>query len=142
MLGELQRNRNILDELVDCYKMFRFTGGNVPRGPWGLVAITSYVEHPFAADRIGTCEAEHYRVLAGEIMALGQTVATGKPRTLRQRWDVAATFAQAAGEVRGLGGNLEAGLTDVLNELAASPTFAERMQSVEMPGSDDHEPQR
>ena len=128
-LLELRANRTILDELVTSYNVFRFIGGEVRSGPWHLVAIASYVEHPFAADRISTSDAERYCELAEKMMALGQTLATARPRTLRQRWAAAKTFAEAALEIGGLGQDLESGLTNLRKELAASPTFAERMHA-------------
>ena len=129
ILSELHANRAILDELVTDYNVFRFRGGEVTRGPWHLVAITSYVEHPFAADRILTSEAESYCDLAEKMMALGQAVAIARPRTLRQRWALAKTFAETAVEIRSVGGGFEAALANLLQELGASPTFAERMHA-------------
>ena len=129
MLEELQTNQALLHQLNLGYRMFRFTGGDVPRQPWRLVAITSYVEHPFAADRVCTSEAVRYCYLAETIMALGQTVATGRPRTLRQRWDLAKTFAEAELEIDTIRGELATAFTGVFDELAASPSFAERMHA-------------
>jgi hypothetical protein len=129
ILLELKGNRTLLDDLVPCYNVFRFTGGEVPREPWPLVAIASYVEHPFAADRILTGQVERYCDLARQIMELGQTIATGRPWRLRPRWDLARTFAAAAVEVRTASHALEAGLLNLLQELAASPTFSERMHA-------------
>ena len=107
MMLDLLANGAILDELLNCYKMFHFTGGDVPRARWRLVAIASYLEDPFASDRIGTSEAERYRDLAEEITALGQTVAAGRPRTVtksnrvsciraRSRWVMRRCGAAAA----------------------------------------------
>ena len=129
IVEELQTNEALLHELVLCYRVFRFTGGEVPREPWRLGAITSYVEHPFAADRVCTSEAVRYCYLAEKIMALGHTVATGRPRTLRQRWALAKTFAEADVEIDTIRGELETVFTGVFDELAASPSFAERMHA-------------
>jgi hypothetical protein len=101
--------------------VFRFTGGDVHREPWQLVAITSYLEHPFAADRICTNEAARYQDLAVAIMALGHAVVAGRPWTLRARWGIAKAFAEAAAEIRTLGSDLETGLTSLIGELAVSP---------------------
>ena len=129
ILQELQANRTLLCELMLCYRVFRFTGGEVPREPWRVVAITSYVEHPFAADHVFISEPVRYCYLAETIMALGHTVATGRPRTLRQRWDLAKTFAEAELEIDTIRGELETAFTGVFDELAASPSFAERMHA-------------
>ncbi len=129
ILLELQANRIILHELANRYKMFRFTGGAVPRERWRLVALTSYLEYPFAADRLSSDEAQRYRYLAEAIMALGQTVGAGRPRTLRARWGVAKTFAAASVEIHALGVTLEAGLTTLLQELDDSSDFSQWMQA-------------
>jgi len=115
---ELLANGVILEDLVDCYKMFRFTGGAVPRGRWRLVGLASYLESPFAADLICTNEAQRYLDLAEEIMALGQSVATGRPRTLRARRDITNEFGAASAEIRLLGRALETGLAPLLQELS------------------------
>ena len=128
MMLDLLANGAILDELLNCYRMFHFTGGDVPRPRWRLVAIASYLEDPFASDRIGTSEAQRYRDLAEEITALGQTVAAGRPRTLRARQDIVNTFAEASGEIRALEIALEADLAALLEELGDA-SFSERMHA-------------
>jgi hypothetical protein len=113
MIRELEANRVILDELSDCYGMFLFTGGDVPKRPWGLVAIMSYLHRPFVADRIRTVEVQRYWDLAQAIMALGESVAVGRPRTLRARKSIADAFGSACSEVQILGNALEAAMTIV-----------------------------
>jgi hypothetical protein len=120
MILELQANRIVLDELLTGYSMFLFTGGPVPRGRWPLVAITSYLEHPFAAERISTRNLRRYRDLAEEIVALGDGATTAGPRTLRHRRDIVAPFIAACSEIRALGNALEPVVTSVLQELQAS----------------------
>ena len=51
MILELGTNRIILDGLVSRYGVFLFTGGVVRREPWGLAALGSYLQRPFAADQ-------------------------------------------------------------------------------------------
>jgi hypothetical protein len=115
MILELQANQATLDELVNWYGVFVFTGGDVPKGRWCLVAIISYLERPFATDHVSTGEVERYRHLVEAIMELGQAVAAG-PRTLRCRHDIAHTFSRASSEIRTLGSTLESALTKVLKE--------------------------
>ena len=107
---ELQANRIILDELSNCYGMFLFTGGDVPRTRWGLVALAS-IDYPFAADRIASGDVERYRHLAEAIMALGEAVAVGRPRTMRSRKEIADRFGAASSEIRRLESTLEAAMT-------------------------------
>ena len=131
MILELQTNRIILNGLLDCYATFRFTGGVVPREPWGLVAMISYLKCPFAADRISTAATERYRHLAETIMDLGQAVTAGaKPRTLRSRYDIADTFGRDSAEIRALGSTLESAMTKLVGELKPSPVLSET-ESVE-----------
>jgi len=119
MLLELQANRIILDELVRCYAMFLFTGGVVPGEHWGLVAMTSYLQHPFAAGRISTAEAEHYQRLAEAIMDLGQAITAGaRPRTLHCRRDISDVFGRESSEIHALTSTLESAVT---NALGAGP---------------------
>ena len=85
-----------------------------------LSAINSYLEHPFATNRISTAGAEHYRQLAEEIMELGRTAATPRPKTGRCRQDIAGTFGRLSSEIATFGSavcDAEAGL---LNELQGS----------------------
>ena len=103
MILELQANRMILDGLVKCYGVFRFTGGVVPREQWALVAMASYRQCPFAADCIGAAEVQHYQQLAEAIMNLGQEVASeARPRTLRCRHDIADTFGRESSGIQAL----------------------------------------
>jgi len=98
MVLELQSNQAVLDGLTNWYEVFVFTGGRVPTAHWDLAAMTSYLEHPSAADCPWTSGIEHYRRLAQAISNLGQTGAG--PRTLRCRHDLGDRFGQAASEIR------------------------------------------
>ena len=142
MILELQTNRIILDGLLACYGTFRFTGGVVPREPWGLIAMTSYLECPFAASRLSTAGAVRYRQLAEAIMDLGQAITAGaRPRTLRCRYDIADTFGRDSAEIRALGSTLESAMTKLVAELKPSPRLSQtessriscRMGCVEQP---------
>lgn len=115
MILELRANQATLDELVNWYGVFVFTGGDVPKGRWCLVAMISYLERPFATDRISTGEVERYKHLVEAIMKLGQGIAAG-PRTLRCRHDIADTFSRASSAVQALGSTLQSALTKVLKE--------------------------
>ena len=115
MVLELQSNRAILDGLADWYGVFVFTGGHVPTAEWNLVAMTSYLEHPLAADCLSTSEIERYRQLAQAISELGQ--AGAGPRTLRCRHDLGDTFGQAASEIRVLTNTLESSVTTAMEKL-------------------------
>ena len=128
---ELHGNRILLEELVGGYRMFRFTGGDVPRAQWRLAALTNYLEHPLAADRLSTRQTQRYCELAETIMALGQTVAQGRPRTLKARGDIANRFSEASETIRLVGGALETGLTALLKELFDSSNSAGRMHALE-----------
>jgi hypothetical protein len=115
MILELQTHRIILDELVNCYGVFLFTGGVVPREPWGLVAMTSYLQRPFAAARISTAAVQRYRQVAEEIMQLGQAVTAGaRPRSRRCRYDIAERFGRESAEIRALGSTLESTLAKLV----------------------------
>ena len=121
MVRGLQANRIILDELLNCYGVFRFTGGVVPSEPWDLVAITSYLQCPFAADGISTAAIERYRHLAETIVDLGQAIAVGeRPRSLRCRHDIAHKFGRGSSEIRELGSKLESAMTKLVEEMEPS----------------------
>ena len=116
MILELQNNRITLTGLLSRYGVFLFTGGDVPRGRWDLAAISTYLERPFAGDRISTAEAERYRHLAGAIEDLGQASAAGA-RTLRCRHDIGDMFGRESSEIRALGSTLESAMTKLVTEL-------------------------
>lgn len=121
MISELRTNRIILDELANCYNVFLFTGGVVPRERWGLLAVTSYLQHPFAAGCISDAEAERYRHLAEAIMDLGEAITAGaRPRTLRCRHDIADAFGRESSEIRALANTLELAARNTLDGLAAA----------------------
>ena len=115
MILELQANQATLDEQANRYGVFAFTGGDVPKGRWCLVAMISYLERPFATDRISTGEVKRYRHLVEAIVELGQGMAAG-PRTLRCRHDIADTFSRASSAIQTLGSTLESALKKVLKE--------------------------
>ncbi len=126
MIRELQSNRIVLDELLNCYGMFHFTGGVVPREPWRFVAMASYLQCPFAADHISTAAIERYRHLAETIMDLGQAITTGaRPRTLRCRHDIAEKFGRDSSEIGTLGNTLEPAMTKLVEELKPSSLLSE-----------------
>ena len=116
MIRELQTNRIILDGLLKCYGMFLFTGGVVPREPWGLDAVTSYLQCPFAADRISIREVERYRHLVEATMEPRLDVAAG-PRTLRCRKDLGDVSDRASSEIQTLETALESILAKLLKDL-------------------------
>jgi len=125
MIQELQANRIILDGLSNCYGTFRFTGGVVPREPWALGAMTSYLRCPFAADRISTAGAERYQQLADTIMDLGQAITRdARPRTLRGRHDIADRFGRASSEIRVLANTLEPAAMKALGHWATTTSAA------------------
>jgi hypothetical protein len=118
MILELQANRVILDELVKYYGVFLFTGGVVPREQWGLLAMASYLQCPFAVDCICASEVQHYQKLAEAIMTMGQAIASeARPRTLRCRRDIADTFGRESSEIRALANTLESTVTNALEGL-------------------------
>lgn len=118
MVLELQTNQVVLDGLTRWYGVFVFTGGQVPKAPWNLVAMTYYLKHPLVADCLSISEIHRYRHLAQAISELGQAV-TG-PTTLRYRHDLGDKFVQAASEMRGLANTLEFSLTKAVEELPHS----------------------
>ena len=137
MILDLQTNRVMLDELVNCYGVFLFTGGVVPEEHWGLGAMTSYLHDPFAADRISTAEAERYQQLAATIIDLGQTItAAAGPRTLRCRHDIADVFGRESSEIQALGSTLESAMTKLADDLKPSPPLSETDCALESVGSD------
>ena len=116
MILELQGNQAALKRMRDWYGVFVFTGGAVPRGRYDLQAIASYLERPFAADRISVGEVERYRYLVEVTMQPGQDVTAG-PKTLRYRKDLGDVFDQASAEIQTLGIALESVLAKLLKEL-------------------------
>lgn len=117
MLRELQANRIVLDRLATGYGVFRFTGGIVPREAWNLGAVTTYLQHPFAAGRIPTAGAQRYRHLAETIVELGQEAITRTaPRTLRCRVDIADRFDRDSSEIRTLGSRLQSSMARLIEE--------------------------
>ncbi len=112
VIHELQTNQAVLKGLMNRWGLFVFTGGDVPRGQCDLVAITSYLERPFATDRISTGEVERYQHLVGEIMELGHGLAAG-PKTLRCRKSIGDAFRRASSETQTLGSALESALTSL-----------------------------
>lgn len=118
MVLELQTNQVVLEGLTRWYGVFVFTGGQVPTAPWNLVAMTSYLKHPLAADCLSISEIHRYRHLAQAISELGHP-GTG-PTTLRYRHDLGDKFVQAASEMRGLANTLELSLTKAVEELPHS----------------------
>ena len=126
MIRELQTNRIILDRLVNCYGVFRFTGGVVPRERWGLVAMTSYLQSPFAADRISTAAMERYRNLAEAIMDLGQSITVGeRPRTLRCRCESSDRFGRDSSELLDLESTLESAMKKLVDDMKPSLSLSE-----------------
>lgn len=116
MISELRTNQAALDELVNPYSVFLFTGGDVPRRKCDFAAINSYAERPFATERISTEDAEHYGHLIERLMALGKGAATQRPRALRCRHDIADSFSRVSSEIRALGSKLESALTELSKE--------------------------
>lgn len=112
MVVELQSNRAVLDGLTNWYEVFVFTGGRVPTAHWNLIAMTSYLDHPSAADCPWNSGIEHYRHLALTIGNLGQT-GVG-PRTLRCRHDMGDEFGQAASEIRLVSDSLVSSMTKAM----------------------------
>lgn len=117
MIRELQINRVLTEGLLHCYRVFRFTGGRIPSGPWNLTALISYLKFPFACDRISSAAIERYRRLAETIMGSGQAIeADGRPRSLRCRHDIAARFDRDYSEVQALGSTLEAAMATAVED--------------------------
>lgn len=115
MVLELQANQATLKRMLDWYGVFAFTGGEVPRGRYALLGITSYLEQPSAAKRISTGDVERYEHLVEAVVELGQGAAAG-PRALRCRHDMADAFGRLASEIKILGSTLESAFARVLNE--------------------------
>jgi hypothetical protein len=126
MILDLQTNRIILDDLVNCYGVFLFTGGVVPEEHWGLLAMTSYLHAPFAADRISTAQTERYQQVAVTIMDLGHAIIAGAgPRSMRCRNAIADSFGRESSEIRVLGSRLESAMTKLADELKPSSPLAD-----------------
>jgi hypothetical protein len=116
MVLELQINRTALYGLTNWFAVFVFTGGRVPAAQWKMVATTSYLRHPAAADGLSISELERYRRLVQTIDDLGHT-ATGGPRTLKSRHNLGDRFGLAASELRLVADTLELSMTKVMEEL-------------------------
>jgi hypothetical protein len=112
MILELQINRAVLYGLANWFAVFVFTGGRVPAAVWNLVATTSYLRHPSAADSLSISELERYRRLVQTIGDLGQTAAG--PRTLKCRHGLGDRFGLAASELRLVTDALELSMTKAM----------------------------
>ncbi len=133
----LQTNMRTLKELFDCYRMFLFTGGTVPTTRWELAAITSYIERPFAANRITPGDAILYRHLAEAIMGVGEEVAATGPKSVRRRHSLTDTFRDLFLDIRALGHALDASVTNALMALQPSPPVSQgRPDLVEVTNAD------
>jgi hypothetical protein len=128
MTLEFETNRTVLDGLTDRYGVFVFTGGAVPTARWDLAAMTTYLEHPCAADRISTGEIDRYRNAAGAIDELGGAAAGAGPRTLRCRHDIGDRFGRAASEIRVLTGTLEAEVAKARGGFESHPRVLGELQ--------------
>lgn len=112
MIQALQANQATLTGLLNWYGTFVFMGGDVPSGQFDLIAINSYLERPFAANRISTGEVGRYRRLVGTIKTLGQGIPSG-PKTLWCRTRIGNEFLRASSEIQTLGRALESALTSL-----------------------------
>jgi hypothetical protein len=128
MRRELQTNRAILKGLTNRYSVFLFTGGDVPRAPCDLVAVTSYLEHPFASERIPTAHVERYRHLAETVIQHGQAPSP-TPRTLPCRRDLTEAFNRLSSEMEVLESTLERDVARVLQGAQREPSGAEKMSA-------------
>ena len=137
MILELQTNQATLNELRNWYGVFLFTGGDVPQRQCDLVAMTSYLERPFATDRISTGEVKHYGHLVETLMELGQGIAEPRPKTLRCRHDMADAFSRASSEIQTLGGTLESALTQLSKEQEQSSSACVMLQRTREISVDD-----
>lgn len=125
MIRELQINRALLEGLLHRYRVFRFTGGSIPSGPWNLVALASYLKCPFACDRISLAAIERYRRLAETITSSGQPIkGDGRPRSLRSRRDIAARFDRDYAEILALGSTLESAMATLVDHLQSSTALS------------------
>jgi hypothetical protein len=127
MILELQANQVAVNRLRDWYGVFVFTGGDVPSGRYDLLAIASYLQHPFAANRISVGEVERYRHLVETIMQPRRDIAEG-PRTLRFRKNLGDIFDRACCDIQALEIALKPVLAKLLEELM-SPFPAPRMDA-------------
>jgi hypothetical protein len=128
MMLDLQNNRAILDGLATWYGVFVFTGGHVPTAHWNLSAMTSYLEHPLAADCLSTSEIDRYRHLARTIDELGHT--GGGPRTLRCRYALGDKFDQAASEIRLVTDTLESSVTKAIGGLLSPSPVTDKQPAL------------
>jgi len=115
MVLELQSNRAVLYGLSNWFAVFVFTGGRVPAAQWNLVATTSYLRHPAAANSLSTSDLERYRRLVQAIGDLGQTAAG--PRTLKCRHSLGDRFGLAASELRLVTDALEFSMTKAMETI-------------------------
>ena len=106
---ELQANQSVLERLLHCYSVFAFTGGTIPSGQCDLAATDSYLESPFATNRISTEEVKRYRYLIESIRRPTPGVSE-RPRTLRGRKRIADALGRAVSEIRSLGSRFESAL--------------------------------
>jgi hypothetical protein len=88
--------------------------------------MTSYLQNPFAADRISTVAVGRYQHLAEAIRDLGRTVTEGaRPRTRNSRHEIADLFDEESAEIQALGSTLESSLAELVEEPQSSPGLSE-----------------
>ncbi len=124
MRRELQSNRVLLKGVTNDYGVFLFTGGNLPRAPCDLAAIMSYLQHPFAAERIPTAHVERYRHLAEMVIQQGQ-VPSPSPRTLPCRRELTDAFNHLSSEIEILESTLERDVARALQATEREPSRAD-----------------
>jgi hypothetical protein len=126
MRRELQCNRILLKGMRSRYGVFLFTGGDIPRAPCELAAITSYLDQPFAAEHIPIAEVDRYRSLAETLIQQGQTPSP-RPRPLPCRRELTDAFNRLSSEMEVLESALERDIGRVLQEGEREPSHANKL---------------
>jgi hypothetical protein len=123
---EMQSNRSLLKGLRGPYGVFLFTGGAIPRMPCELAAITSYLDQPFAVERVLAVQMERYRNLAEMLIQQGQTPSP-RPRTLPCRRGLTDAFNRVSSEMEVLESTLEREIGRALQEVEREPSHANKL---------------
>lgn len=124
ILGELQANREALNDLSIRCSMFRFTGGTIPVEAWHTICITSFLTADLAmSGDVGHQDVVRYLALLEKLNeSLRDVSISARPRTLRTRLVITDALDQMLSRVRSLGTHLESAIGRGLMSSEESPS--------------------
>jgi len=119
MLLDLHANQAVLKQMRDWYGVFAFTGGAIPSGQCITLSLASYLDHPFATNRISVAMIERYCQLVEKAVRPSPVETTG-PMALRFRKVHEDRFERAYREIQSLETCLASAITDLMTESTRS----------------------